>query len=209
MYVIGIVGFIGSGKNTAGDFLVKNNGFVRDSFAKPLKDIVAILFSWPRHLLEGDTVESRQWREEVDLFWSKRLGIPNLTPRWVLQYFGTEVFRRSFHEDIWIASLERRLQNQNENVVITDVRFINEMMAIKNIGGHIIRVQRGQEPDWIADAAKANTGIKESQEYLDQLKIHVSEYSWIGGPIDYTIINNNSLENLQQEINTALSILQP
>ena len=101
--IIGICGFIGAGKDTAADYLVNFHGFRRDSFAATLKDAVAAVFGWDRELLEGRTKEAREWREQVDPWWSQRLGMPALTPRWVLQYWGTEVGRNAFHTDIWIA----------------------------------------------------------------------------------------------------------
>ena len=82
--IIGLVGFIGSGKDTAADYLVNFHGFRRDSFAATLKDAVADIFGWDRTLIEGRTTESREWRECQDDWWSKRLGMP-ITPRWILQ----------------------------------------------------------------------------------------------------------------------------
>ena len=109
MKIIGVCGLIGGGKGTVADILVNNHTFHKYSFADSLKDMVANVFNWPRHLLEGDTKESRDWREQRDEWWSARLGIENLTPRWILQYWGTDVCRVNFHEDIWIASLENKL----------------------------------------------------------------------------------------------------
>ena len=57
--IIGLCGAQGSGKDTVANILVSKYGFVRISFATALKDVVAILFSWPREMLEGDTPESR------------------------------------------------------------------------------------------------------------------------------------------------------
>ena len=79
--IVGFVGFIGSGKDTAADYLVNFHGYRRDSFANTLKDAVACVFGWDRTLLEGRTKEAREWREQVDLWWAERLGMPNLTPR--------------------------------------------------------------------------------------------------------------------------------
>ena len=89
--IIAICGLIGSGKDTTADYLVNIHQFRRDSFARTLKDAVAVVFGWDRELLEGRTKESRAWREQVDAWWATRLGIPDLTPRWVLQNWGTEV----------------------------------------------------------------------------------------------------------------------
>ena len=89
--IIGFVGFIGSGKDTAADYPVNFHGFRRDSFANALKDAVSHVFGWDRTLLEGRTRQSREWREQVDQWWANRLNMPHLTPRWILQYWGTEV----------------------------------------------------------------------------------------------------------------------
>ena len=131
--IIGFVGFIGSGKDTAADYLVNFHGFRRDSFASTLKDAVSNIFGWDRTLIEGRTTESREWRDQVDTWWAERLNMPNLTPRWILQQWGTEVIRNGFHNDIWIASLENKMRKTHDNVVITDVRFPNEIKAIKKI----------------------------------------------------------------------------
>ena len=65
--IIGLVGFIGSGKGTVGD-LLSQEGFIPDSFARPLKDACSSIFGWPRELLEGNTEFSRTWREQPDKF---------------------------------------------------------------------------------------------------------------------------------------------
>ena len=67
--IIGVVGFMNSGKGTVGDIL-NEYGYVSESFARPLKDAVSNIFGWPRSLLEGDTGFSRKWREEKDIWWS-------------------------------------------------------------------------------------------------------------------------------------------
>ena len=140
--IIGICGFIGAGKDTAADYLVNFHGFRRDSFAATLKDAVAAVFGWDRDLLEGRTKEAREWREQVDTWWANRLDMPHLTPRWILQHWGTEVGRNSFHTDIWIASLENKLRHSQDDVVISDCRFPNEIRAIKNAGGRVIKIGR-------------------------------------------------------------------
>ena len=58
--LIGLVGLIGSGKDTVAERLVTDHGFKRDSFAKSLKDAVGNIFGWDRLMLEGQTTESRE-----------------------------------------------------------------------------------------------------------------------------------------------------
>jgi hypothetical protein len=200
--IIGFVGFIGSGKDTAADYLVNFHGFRRDSFANTLKDAVAAVFGWDRTMLEGRTKEAREWREQVDPWWSKRLDMPTLTPRWVLQYWGTEVCRKGFHDDIWIASLENKLRNSKDDIVISDVRFPNEITAIHNAGGKVIRVKRGPEPEWYEAAASTNRGPdgnvtwSTSKTKLEKLGIHASETAWVGGDIDITLSNDGTIDEL-------------
>ena len=98
--IIGICGFIGSGKDTIADYLVNLHHFRRESFASTLKDAVSQVFGWDRTMLEGRTKQAREWREQVDPWWAERLKMPTLTPRWILQYWGTEVCRAGFHDDI-------------------------------------------------------------------------------------------------------------
>ena len=198
--IIGICGFIGSGKDTIADYLVNFHEFRRESFASTLKDACASVFGWDRTMLEGRTKAAREWREQVDPWWSERLDIPHLTPRWILQYWGTEVCRKGFHDDIWIASLENKLRNSQDSVVISDCRFPNEIASIRNAGGKIVWVQRGDLPEWYTTAIQANQGHNWAVMDLKMRKIHASETSWVGTSFDYVIDNNGSIDQLYQQI---------
>jgi hypothetical protein len=209
--IIGVCGLIGAGKDTIADYLVNIHQFRRESFANTLKDAVAAVFGWDRDMLEGRTRQSREWREQVDPWWAERLGIPTLTPRWVLQYWGTEVVRKSFHDDTWIASLENKLRKTTDDVVISDCRFPNEIAAIKRAGGMVIRVRRGDEPAWFGVAEVANTHPQPdaSTEILKELGIHASETAWIGTAFDAVIDNNAGMDHLYGQINDLVLDLQP
>ena len=211
--IIVICGFIGSGKYTAADYLVNFHEFRRESFAATLKDAVSAVFGWDRDMLEGRTKQAREWREQPDLWWAERLNMPTLTPRWVLQYWGTEVCRRAFHDDIWIASLENKLRNSQDDLLISDCRFPNEIAAIKKAGGSVVWVQRGALPDWYQCALRENT-TPELEQYVlqdhNQLMeqqypdIHASEWSWIGTDFDHIIDNNSSIEDLYKKLKTLV-----
>lgn len=200
--IIGICGLIGSGKDTIADYLVAEHGFSRLSFASALKDAVSVVFDWDRELLEGRTAEARAWREQVDPWWAERLDKPKLTPRWVLQYWGTEVLRNNFHDDIWIATVENRLRKTTSNVVITDCRFPNEVKAIRSQAGQVIRVSRGADPEWFDAAARTNRG--ESTEMTFRSDIHLSEWSWAGTAFDAVIENNDSIDSLYDAVRSQV-----
>lgn len=202
---------MGSGKDTIADYLVNFHGYKRESFANSLKDAVSVVFGWDREMLEGRTRQSREWRETKDEWWSNRLK-QDITPRWILQYWGTEVVRKGFHDDMWVASLEHRLQSSEDDIVITDCRFPNEIKALKNIGATVLRVKRGPEPEWFDAAKSMNKGPSKniswaiSKHRIEELGIHASETAWVGSKFDATITNDGTLDDLYAQVEQLLKI---
>jgi hypothetical protein len=210
--IIGVCGFIGSGKDTIADYLTNFHGFRRESFANSLKDAVAQVFGWDRTMLEGRTKQAREWREQVDPWWSNRLGY-SITPRWVLQFWGTEVCRKAFHDDIWIASLENKLRNSTDDIVISDCRFPNEIKSIKDAGGIVVRVHRGPEPEWYDAAISVNKGDRGNMNWalsrakIEELGIHASETAWVGTKFDAILDNNGDIDDLFKQVKGLVSNL--
>lgn len=208
--IIGIVGNIGSGKDTVANYLITKYQFKQDSFAANVKVALSVIFGWDIKMLEGTTPESRAWREQVDEWWANRLGIPHLTPRWVMTYWGTDLARNMFHNDIWIASLEKRL-NYDDNIVISDGRFINEIDSIRKHNGIIIKVMRGGDPEWASYAkdifsdTAPKTVKNDAFAHLSQLNIHRSEWEQYGINYDYIIHNDGSLDQLYFEIDNIIN----
>ena len=195
--IIGICGFQSSGKDTIADYLIKEHGFIKMSFASKLKDIISIMFGWPRDKLEGLTKEDREWREQVDYWWSKTLKMPQLTPRYVMQYFATDLFRNKFHPDIWVKIVENELNNLLEqsnqaNIVISDCRFENEINMLIRLGGKIIQIHR-DPPYWFYD-------YRRGEEPENIKLIHRSEIEWIRCYRDYDVENDGTIEELHQKI---------
>jgi hypothetical protein len=162
-------------------------------------------------MLEGTTKSSREWRENVDIWWAERLNIPHLTPRWVLQYWGTEVCRNGFHNDIWVASVQNKLRQAKDDIVITDCRFANEVLAIKEVGGITTRVERGPRPEWYDAAVSYNKGSDKSEQtagkmILDNLNIHASEYSSVGLEYDYWLDNNQTIDDLHNQVEKLINL---
>jgi hypothetical protein len=179
MTIIAFTGKAGSGKDTAANILIEQFNFIKISFAASLKDALAAIFSWPRDMLEGATAESRAWREQKDEWWSNRLCM-NITPRHILQTWGTELCRDGFHEDIWIASLEKKLLSfpATTNIVITDCRFENEAAIIHKLGGKIIQIDR------------SNTSINSDSKHSSELGLSEST-------TDVIIHNKGTLEEFE------------
>ena len=180
--LIGLVGLIGSGKDTVAERLITHYGYKRDSFAKSLKDAVSSMFNWDREMLEGNTTSSRHWREQPDKFWSEKMG-KEVTPRLILQQFGTEIMRGQMYDGIWVDSVIGRYKG--ENTVISDTRFQNEIKTIKAHGGIVVLVKR--EP--------ITTRVE-----IQKQGVHQSEWDWVGSNFDYIIDNTSSLEGLNANI---------
>jgi rhodanese-related sulfurtransferase len=201
--IIGVVGFIGSGKGTAADVLVEKHGFVKLSFADAVKDATAAIFGWQRSLLEGDTEESREFREKSDDWWATKFGFQHFSPRLALQLMGTEAGRDVFHKDVWVYALERKME-MYQNVVIADVRFPNEIEWMRSKGGFAVRVTRGPDPEWYEDAVRANK--EKNTDYMSDHMIHYSEWAWAGEIMDYQLDNNGSISMLEADIGHMLKV---
>ena len=182
--LIALTGLKGSGKDTTADYIIKNYyNWEKDSFAGTLKDAVSAIFGWDRKMLAGETVGDRNEREQVDEYWSKKLGY-DVTPRNMLQRFGTDILRCNLHKAIWVDSLERKIVNSSKNIIITDCRFKNELDMIREIGGTVIRIERNPLPEWFKKVAELNLKGCNMPVIFNLVpevaNIHISELDWIG-----------------------------
>lgn len=146
---------------------------------------------------EGFMLASHLTKEDAkdDLsFWDENINIAHppyiekveqrLTPRLLLQLLGTECGRKIIHPNLWVNALMREYKPIEEfstvypNWIITDIRFPNELKAVKEKNGITIRVNRPDLPEFT----------------------HLSEISLNSAKFDYTIDNNGSIEDLIEKI---------
>ena len=212
--IIGICGLANSGKDSIADYLMEYRPeFTKIKMAHHLKDVVSLLFGMDRKMLEGETPEDREKREVVDEYWNDKVydDLKPFTPRKALQYFGTNLLRNQMCEDMWVACLEKNIKDKNlDNIVISDVRFPNEIDMIRKLGGVIIRVERGERPEYWKKAEELGTYARLYNRKLDdfdaELKgVHSSEWQWIGydNP-DVIILNDGTLEDLKNKVNIQI-----
>lgn len=133
-----IVGFTGrkrSGKDTAAAALVQE-GFTRFSFAAPLKLMLRTLLDYQgvpeatiQEMLEGSLKEAPSW------------FLGNKSPRHAMQTLGTEWGRNLIGENFWVETLTIAARS-TPLVVVSDVRFPNEVDAVRRNGGKVIRISR-------------------------------------------------------------------
>ena len=142
MVLVGILGRKRVGKDTMADHMVEHHGFHKVTLAGPLKEACRAIFGFTDEQLYGET------KEVDDSHWK-------VSPRKALQFMGTDIVRNKLHELIpWIGNrfwLERfkveyhRLQQTygpDVRVVVSDLRFQNEIQFLKEMGGIVVRVQR-------------------------------------------------------------------
>jgi hypothetical protein len=148
-------------------------------------------------LLEGDTDESRSWREQSDDFWTQETG-RTITPRIVLQEFGTECMRDGFDNGVWVSLLKKQMIDNPGNYVVPDVRFRNEQNMIRDLGGKVWQVKRGKDPEWFQRAILDNAN-SDTSNLMSGFDVHESEYKWIdvNSRFDCILYNNSSLNDLQ------------
>lgn len=204
MQLVAFVGTQSSGKNTAASVLI-DHGFLPFSFADPLKDALAVMFRWPRDMLEGITPESRIWRERVDPWWAERLGISDFSPRYAMRYFGTLV-RSEFNKALWVFNVEHRLSELplDQRVVLIDIRYPNEIALVRRLGGHIEQIKRGEDPWWLYAArmvfAEPDTVRRQSMIQGLQMLVHDSEWAWLECGVDGVTTNDGTILDLQAKI---------
>ncbi len=179
--LIGIIGGKRHGKDSIANYLKLKYNYETYAYAKPLKEICKLLFHLSHEQLYGTL------KEVVDPRW-------NTTPRILLQSVGTDLFREQLSKvipelntnNIWIKHFELWYKNNKMNdVVVADVRFEDEIYAIKSNGGKIIHVIRD----------------------LDIVDEHISEQIHKTYKADYVISNNGTLENLYNKVDKMIEDL--
>ena len=100
----------------------------------------------------------------------------------------------------------------NNNIVIDDCRFINEMESIRKYNGILIKVTRGELPEWYNTALDEVRYLKtygyetgfESMMAIKYPDVHISEWGWIDEKFDYDIENNGTVEELNNKIDNII-----
>jgi hypothetical protein len=179
MVWIGLSGKKESGKTTVTRTIQEARPWFEErTFAGPLKEIVKIAFNWEdKNLIDGPD------KETVDPRWG-------FAPRFPLQHMGTEYFRNTYDKWFWIKNLKHRLEKDNPtDLIISDVRFPEEIEFIRSSGGQVWRIDR---------PGHVNKDQHASETALD------NRTDW-----DYLIVNDGSLEELKNKILGKLEEIDP
>lgn len=169
--IIGITGLKQSGKDTAAAILV-TNGWKLVKFADGLKEMMKALY-------RSTGMDEVQIELMVD---GSLKELPNdlldgKTTRYAMQTLGTEWGRQLISENLWINICKAKCQTGN--IVISDVRFPNEVQLVKDLDGVVIKLIRS---------------------YHTRVDSHASEKLIKDLPYDHLIVNNSTIEHLQNKI---------
>jgi hypothetical protein len=175
--IIGILGVKRSGKDTISDFLVEQYDLKKFTLSKRLKDGLKILFDFSDDQLYSDS------KDVVD----PRYGV---SPRVIMQFFGTDIFRKSINDIIpgikdnfWINIFINQYKNmEDKDIVLSDVRFKNEIEMIRSMGGIVIKVVR--------------PSLKSTDPHESEC-INTLEF-------DHEIINDGTIEELYKKIKNLI-----
>lgn len=213
MNIIAITGKKGVGKNFICDIIkeaieqkLEGDRIEIAAFADPMKEFIVNILGVDRKLIYGNDKDKQtptqyQW-ENMPHWLQEKFGVNGgpITIRQSMQIFGTELNREIWDQDIWVKAMLRRIEQAKTKTpqewtnwfLICDMRYQNEINAIKNIGGKVWKIigpQRGDE--------KSLTDSHSSEKVMDSTV-----------NFDYTIANDYSDDrlSLKQKVEEALDI---
>jgi hypothetical protein len=181
MMIIGLNGRMQSGKDTVATILAENfNNIQRGAFADKLKESAAAALKLHRDQLEDLKLDGylEVWQETSVPGAPAR--ITTITGREYLQYYGTEAHRNVFGDDFWVEQVLDKPVTDGHILVVTDMRFPNEISGVLDRGGIAVKIRRAE-----AD----NKPI-----------LHPSEQTLPDEQFDYFLDNNGSMAELHENV---------
>lgn len=182
--IIALSGFARAGKDTVGNILVEEYGFKQVAFADKLREmlyalnpalpigVVSDMDELERVSRVQDVIDVFGWDGYKDTMYGPEI-------RYLLQRLGTEAGRQTLWDSIWIdAALTGH--SEDDRLVVTDARFINEFDAVVGRGGYVWRIDR--------------TGVGPANDHLSETEaINYDKFSLF-------IENNGSLDDLKSVV---------
>lgn len=189
--ILGLNGLKGSGKDTVAAYLIKEHGFERRAFADPLKKSVAALLDIPFHKIDEYKNNPHIYISVVNEVLGNEEGesrlIESFNFREFLQRYGTESHRDVFGYNFWLNyTLPNDAYYVGRKIAITDLRFENEAVRVHACGGFVVNIVRSG---------------------LSMTDVHESEQPLPPNKIDYSLMNSDTLEVFEGQIELMLEEL--
>lgn len=186
--LIGLQGEIGAGKDTMAEYLQELHSFDKYAFADALKEVCAALYG-----LDVESFYSRELKEQLVPDWG-------MTRRQMAQQVGTELVRNNLGNYHWIQRLHYQIVNDASRVdafnpvVITDVRFQNEIDYITARNGYICTIKREDNPFKAKDEVAAHAS--------EQQKLFIPESNHV------FVLNSGTKENFYTRIDSVITLIR-
>jgi hypothetical protein len=182
-----IIAFAGrkqSGKTTCSEAVLKVSPPLNAkiyNFADPLKqDICMNIFGLSYKQCYGDDIDKNTL---TGLVWEGR----DLTAREVMQFVGTDVFRK-MKNDVWASATINKISIEQPHIaVIADCRFPNEVQAVKDAGGMVIKLTRNPY----------------NSDHASEIALDPSNYDHS----NFDLVLNNDDINIEQQISLVIHFL--
>ena len=192
-YLVGLCGRAGSGKDEVAKIVAELRPdwiVLRDAFADRLKLSAARMFFPDIDLADAvdwaDSFKHNGYVQAHEVLAEPCCEV--VTGRQLLQRYGTEMHRDVFGQDFWLSAV---LPNPAlaffgrpdafDVLVVTDVRFDNEVERVRDCGGHV----------WLVDRPGA---IQEDDHPSEVVPDH-----------DLVVRNHGDLDHLRDEVRLALA----
>lgn len=194
--IIGLAARMGSGKSLIADVLVNTYNFEKISFATCLKKIISELFNddinnyynlySKNKIFDEPWIIDRSKLEEITQLTFDKLLINKkiYSRRDALQYVGTLLrsVDKNFHINKTLSSLDI-----SKDYVFDDVRYLNELDALKNMGAYNFFIIKPNNLD---------------------ISNHESETSLFWKDFRHIIVNNSSIDALKKSIKLFIEIIK-
>jgi len=192
MTILGLMGPAGCGKDTIFEFL-KEYGYKRAASADTMKEDLS------RYLNLSMSDIDYYKDKDLGIMYSNMVGdvpLSNFSIRTFLQEYGMDL-RNQFGTDYWInrsvtEKLKEHIEKEEIKLVITDVRFQNEIDYIHKRGGRV-------------------AFIKGRSSLIGKHKEHISEEmanrNDIENLVDFTINNSGTLKQLKEQVDETIDFI--
>jgi hypothetical protein len=211
--ILGISGRARAGKDTVAEIFIKKFNFKRVSFADPLKEICSEAFNIPLDTFHNNTKKDVAFESplqvnidhmqslvmllkgagcapsqaQIDSLVDDGISMQFVSPRDLLQRVGTNLCRNHLGDSVWINIFKNKISKTEGHCIVTDVRFLNERQAIRDLGGVNFLVIRESSPPMPADAHESELlaySPENIQVFVDNSStvnsLHADMESWWG-----------------------------